>query len=67
MSNKSFQRMFVYAQDVAQITGRSYKTSLSILKEIRNAYNKPKNALVSINEFCAYMNVDEAEVVNSLK
>lgn len=67
MSTRSIQRMFVYAQDVAQITGRSYKTSLSILKQIRVAYNKPKNALISINEFCAFMNIDEVEVSNFLK
>jgi hypothetical protein len=59
--------MCVFAQDVVLITGRSYKTSLKILREIREAYNKPKNALVSCLEFCAYMNLDEGEVMERLK
>lgn len=61
------KRMFIHTKDVIDLTGRSYKSSLTILKEIRNAYNKPKNALVSIVEFCEYMNVEENEVVDRLK
>lgn len=67
MNRKSLQRLFIYPQDVEQITGRSYKTSLTILKEIRKAYNKPNTALVSVAEFCAYMNIDETEIVERIK
>ncbi|MDR2221175.1 MAG: hypothetical protein LBE34_00390 [Flavobacteriaceae bacterium] len=68
MINKGVHgRMCVFAQDVVLITGRSYKTSLRILREIRAVYNKPKNALVSCVEFCAYMNLDEAEVMERLR
>lgn len=60
-------RMCIYANDVVIITGRSYKTSLRILNRIREAYNKPIGALVTYMEFCAFMNLDEEEVLEFLK
>ena len=59
-------RMFIYATDVAQITGRSYKTALKILNEIRLFYDKPAKAFVTYKEFCAYMHLDEKEVLECL-
>lgn len=60
-------RMCIYATDVALLTGRSYKTSLKILREIREAYQKPESALVTYKEFAAFMNLDEDEVFDFLK
>lgn len=65
-SKKGSTRIFLHTKDVIELTGRGYKSSLTILKKIRLAYNKPKNALVSITEFCEYMNVDEREIQNRL-
>ena len=67
MSKPRKGRMFVYAQDVISITGRSYKTALKILVQIRAFYGKPKGALVNYKEFCAYMNLDEEEVYQLLQ
>lgn len=64
---KKSGRMFIYANDVALITGRSYKTALKILNRVRTQCNKPAGALVSYKEFCVYMNLDEEEVFNSLQ
>lgn len=60
-------RMFVYATDVALITGRSYKTALKILNQIRQAYEKPAGALVTYKEFSAFMYLDEQEVLQILQ
>ncbi|WP_353101136.1 hypothetical protein [Myroides odoratus] len=59
-------RMFIYAIDVAQITGRSYKTALKILNDVRIFYDKPAKAFVTYKEFCAYMHLDEKEVLKCL-
>lgn len=60
-------RMFIYATDVALITGRSYKTALKILNQIRQIYEKPTGALVTYKEFSAYMCLDEQEVLQMLQ
>jgi len=59
--------MCIYASDVVIITGRSYKTALRLLNKIREVYNKPLGAMVTYMEFCAYMNLDEEEVLAVLK
>ncbi|MGG5508286.1 MULTISPECIES: hypothetical protein [unclassified Myroides] len=60
-------RMCVYANDVIRITGRSYKTALKILIEIRTFYDKPQGALVTYKEFSSYMNLDEDDVYGLLQ
>lgn len=67
MIQKPNDRLCIFAQDIALITGRSYKTSLRIMREIKKAYSKPKNSLITYMEFCSYMNLDEAEVLERLK
>lgn len=60
-------RMFIYATDVVVITGRSYKTALKILNEVRKMYEKPAEAMVSYKEFSACMHLDEEEVFRALQ
>lgn len=60
-------RMFIHAEDVAQITGKSYRSSLTILNEIRQSYSKPKGALITYLEFSAFMNLNEEEVLAFLQ
>jgi hypothetical protein len=49
------------------ITGKSYSTSLRLLRKIKEVYRKPKEAYVSYVEFCEYTNLDESEVLAVLK
>ncbi|MDM1044450.1 hypothetical protein HX004_13855 [Myroides sp. 1354] len=55
--------MIIYAIDVVELTGRSYKTALRILNEVRVFYAKPPRAFVSYREFAMYMGLDENEVL----
>ncbi len=64
---KEVTRMCVYAPDVELITGRSYKTSLRILQRVREAYGKSSGAVVTYIELCAYLNLDEDEVLKLLR
>lgn len=67
MKKNPTERLCVFANDVALITGRSYKTSLRILRDIREFYGKPQKAIITYVEFCAYMNLDESEVLDRLR
>ncbi|MDR2223384.1 MAG: hypothetical protein LBE34_11695 [Flavobacteriaceae bacterium] len=60
-------RFCIYPKDVMLITGKSYSTSLRLLRKIKEVYRKPKEAYVSYVEFCEYTNLDEAEVLATLK
>lgn len=60
-------RMVIHAEDVTQITGKSYRNSLTLLNEIRHYYNKPKGALVTYLEFSDYMHLNAEEVLAFLQ
>jgi hypothetical protein len=53
--------MVVHTRDVVNITGLSPRTCRGILKKIRVAYGKSKDAYITYIEFCSYcqMNVEE--------
>ncbi|WP_158960341.1 hypothetical protein [Myroides fluvii] len=59
-------RMIIYAVDVVEITGKSYKTALRLLIAVRIFYDKPPGTFVSYREFCAFMGLDEQEVLEML-
>ena len=52
-------RIIIYNRDVKNITGRKCRTCQTILQRVSALYNKGKNDLVTITEFCAYMRMDE--------
>ncbi len=61
-TSKDANRIVVYAKDVENITGRRERAARKILQRIRESYGKPKEALVTVKEFCRYMCFEEAEV-----
>ncbi len=58
--------MFIYATAVVVSTGRSYKTALKILNEVRKRYERPAGAMVTYKEFSVCMHLDE-EVFSALQ
>lgn len=48
------KRACIYPKDIERITGKSYRQSTRIFNNIKQELNKPKNSLVSIEEFCQY-------------
>ncbi len=59
------KRICIYPQDVQLITGKSERYGRRIIKNIKDDLNKKKHQLVTIDEFCKYMGINE-EKVNSL-
>lgn len=56
------KRIVLYARDVENLTGRKGRTARAILQKVRENFGKPKNAPVTVREFCRFMCLDETEV-----
>lgn len=52
-------RIFIYAKDIENISGRSLRTCRTILKKIRQYYKKKPFDPVTVKEFCEFMNIKE--------
>ncbi len=60
-------RMVIYIKDIQRITGRGSRYSRNLMGKIRLSLGKNKTDLVSVKEFCRYMNLSEEEVIQFLK
>lgn len=61
--NQIPKRVCIYPKDIQRITGKSYRQSTRILNQIRKSLRKPKNSLVSIEEFCEYTGLKYEHVI----
>lgn len=48
------KRICIYPKDIQRITGKSYRQSIRLLANLRKDFNKSKNSLISVIEFCEY-------------
>lgn len=55
-------RIVIYPQDVALITGRSDRYGRMIIKRIKIDLEKEDHHLVTIQEFSAYMGIDTQQI-----
>ena len=62
---KRLNRVVIYPQDIALITGRSDRYGRMIIKRIKDQLGKEKHQFVTIQEFSAYMAI-EIEIVESV-
>ena len=60
-------RRVVYVKDVQNITGRSESYARKILGAIRKKLNKQKHELVSVEQLCQYLGVEERVVLEHLR
>ena len=59
-------RICIYPKDVAQLTGRSYDAAKRLVRRARQAAGKPVGTLVSVQDFCQFTGLNEAEVSRAL-
>lgn len=55
---KKMNRIIIYPQDVALITGKSDRYGRMIIKRIKSHLSKEDHQLVTIPEFATYMDID---------
>ena len=60
-------RVVVHSKDVENITGLMPRTARKLLQSIRLAFGKPKGALISVRDFCAYTGIDEDLITDFLR
>lgn len=62
---RKLNRIVIYPQDVALITGRSDRYGRMIIKRIKEHLGKEYHQLVTIKEYSEYMGI-EIEIVESV-
>ncbi len=60
-------RIVVYTKDIQRITGKSDRYCRRIMKRIMEAYGKQKPQMITLSEFCTYMNFNEKEIEKYLE
>jgi hypothetical protein len=60
------KRIVIYAKDIQNITGRKRRTCHHMLGKIRKYYNKKKDQIITVREFCDFMNINEELVKDFL-
>jgi hypothetical protein len=59
MAGQIPNRIVIYVKDIENITGRKRRTCQHMLSRIRKYYNKNKEQLITVDEFCNFMNIRE--------
>ena len=62
LPKKMPRRIVIYAKDVENITGRKTRAARKLLHRIREQNKKPKEAFVTVIEFCRYTGMSVEEV-----
>ncbi len=60
------KRVVIYPKDIMIITGKSERYSRYLIQRIKKHLGKEDHQVVSINEFCEYMGLDEEIVELSI-
>ena len=61
------ERVCIYPKDVQVVTGKSERWGREIIKKIKTHFSKEPHQLVSINEFCLYMGLQQDIVAKQLR
>ncbi|MGV0924136.1 hypothetical protein [Empedobacter tilapiae] len=63
---KRRKRIIIYAKDVQNATGRSYRQSLRLLQKAKNKLGKSKEDMLSLREFCEVYNINPLDFEESI-
>ncbi|MFV0187754.1 MULTISPECIES: hypothetical protein [unclassified Empedobacter] len=63
---KKNKRMIIYAKDIQNATGRSYRQSLRLLQKAKNKVGKSKDDMLSLREFCDVYNINPLDFQESI-
>jgi hypothetical protein len=64
-SNRSV-RSAIYPKDIANITGKSVKSATKLFHKIKEALGKDRHQILTVNEFCEFMNLKFNDIQKSL-
>ena len=58
--------MIIYAKDIQNATGRSYRQSLRLLQKAKQKVGKSKDDMLSLREFCDVYNINPLDFQESI-
>ena len=61
------KRLCIYPKDIQIITGRSDRYGRNLIKKIKDYFKKEQHQVVSIEEFCQYMGLQQEIVAKQLR
>ncbi len=61
---REYAKVVIYPKDVANITGKSYRSSWVLLNKIKAHYQKEKHQFVSVQELCDYLGLSVEEIAS---
>ena len=63
---KKNKRMIIYAKDIQNATGRSYRQSLRLLQKAKQKVGKSKDDMLILREFCDVYNINPLDFQESI-
>jgi len=61
------ERLCIYPKDIQLVTGRSERYGRNLIKKIKEHFSKQQHQVVSIEEFCQYMGLQQEVVAKQLR
>jgi hypothetical protein len=59
-------RIIIYPKDVQRITGKSERYGRTLLRRIKDHFQKDIHQFVTVDEFCSYTGIKNEQVVKYL-
>ncbi len=60
-------RLCIYPKDIQIITGRSDRYGRNLIKKMKEHFNKQQHQVVTIEEFCQYLGLQQDVVSRQLR
>ncbi len=60
-------RLCIYPKDIMIITGRSDRYGRNLIKKMKDHFKKQSHQVVTIEEFCKYMGLQQEIVARQLR
>ena len=60
-------RLCIYPKDIQVITGRSDRYGRNLIKKIKDHFSKQQHQVVTVDEFCQYLGLQQEVVVKQLR
>jgi len=60
------KQLFIYPKEIVLITGKSLTTAQTLVRTMKDVYDKEKHQAITIREFCDYTGVPYEDVFNMI-
>ncbi len=61
-----YAKVVIYPKDVANITGKTYRSSWVLLNKVKAHYQKGKHQVVSVQELCDYLGLSPEDIATHI-